>query len=213
MNPDVKLIFRIVLALVLYGLANLWGNVGAFVPPVLLNTLIIVLVSLYFAVTTKIRKNLFVAGALYILCSYAVIELIADRGAMTFIDVTLSLQGQTQSWVQSVPDGLSALLFIVSVILFTAAIFSLPASLKAIKINPKSIVFLLTLYLIPVLAIAQLMNEWWLLIHWLAAPVFIFYSDRFDHALVRGLRRFALIIWLLTWMDLLQVITDMQFTH
>ncbi len=213
MNPDVKLIFRIVLAMVLYGLANLWGNVGAFVPPVLLNTLIILLVSLYFAVTTKIRKNLFVAGALYILCSYAVIELIADRGAMTFIDVTLSLQGRSQTWVQSVPQGLSAILFIGSVILFTVALFTLPDSLKAFKNNSKSIAFLLTLYLIPVLAIAQMMNVWWLLLHWLAAPVFIFYSDRFDPAPVRGLCRFALITWLLTWMDLLQIITDMQFTR
>lgn len=206
MDKDIAFGFRLLLAFVVYGLANLWGQVGRFLPPVVIDLPVVFLAGIWLLT----RKDSLLPNSLPLLLFVVYVGIIGwfDNIIRLFIsasfDVEIPLSESTPQFWKVV--ALCCLLSSVALFAWQQRAYLHSRSCgKSIQI--KLVLFAMSQLIWPVLMQFDLRFVAFHIFSWLVTLSLMFgISNILTPEYERGLR-FLVVYWLLISFDLLQWIS------
>lgn len=199
---EINWTLRIVLASVIYGLSNFWGNVGKFLPPVIIDPIVIAMVALVFtalAVGLSFKTSIPVLGFTLV----SVVQCVYDPGVRAFVGTSF---GQEWSHQAEMPKWLLIDLIIAMMVSLLIHLLQVRGAFRDQTIFIYGSVFVLV-------------NLWSFVVGWietdgrlplflilLTGGLYVFRLERTPGRDTKNLLRFPLLIWLMAWLDALQVI-------
>jgi hypothetical protein len=209
MNSDTRIVLQIVLAFAVYGIANRIGNVGYFVPPIIIDPIVIVGCGILLAVRSRLQPLLYQLPLLILVAGTVGMALL-NHGVIAFLEHSTNAEFQAVSVEQAtVIATLSSGALILSLVLYIIALYR-----TKFLLGNKSKVFALLFLIIQLLGILFGILNWpgdaLLIAQLLVTGIWVIYQDN-QQERPAALLRYSLIIWLVEWLDVLQLIAFNQF--
>jgi len=206
MDKDIAFGFRLLLAFVVYGLANYWGQVGRFLPPVVIDLPVVLLagVWLFCRPNTLNKKSL----PLLLFLTYVGIIGWFDNVIRVFLSASFNVEFPL---VETTPFVWK--IFALSCLLGSVALFAWQHKHVLINGNDgpmlraKFAMFSITQLIWPVLLLFNVHFAGFHIISWLITISLMFGMSNVDQAGYANGLRFLVIYWLLLSFDLLQWIS------
>lgn len=203
MSSDTRIVFRILLAFAVYGLANYLGNIGKFLPPIILDYLALPFIGLWFLLIT-VRKAPKAILPVMLYSGYLTLMALMDPGCRAFLRSALGIsffQPLTQETLNLMTLPAFGLL-LASVIAYWGQVFVSRKMLKADHMI-YHLAFSASLLSLVILLWA---NTFWIYPMLVTCGISLITVVRKDDELdsVPGIKRYILLVFLTLSLDLMQ---------
>jgi hypothetical protein len=205
MNRDIAFGFRILLAFVLYGLANLWGQVDRFLPPLIIDLPVVFIAGVWMIARTRfwgrqaIPLLLFTAHV-FILCWFD--PMVRTFTAASF-DLVIEIPEQTPMFWQI--TGLACQLAAVTIFIWQSR--DLLKLKSGLHLSIMLILFAVSQTSIPILAMVEVHHAFFHVFSWITTLSLMFAMANATEEDHKAEMRFLVTYWLLISFDLLQWIS------